>query len=222
MLNVTPKPNGPNGTAAPNPARGRTFSDTRPPTASEPSTLRVLPNNGQPSRPHLVSPPGPLAKEPRKFQAKVPVITGEAHYRGTVQVDGMLSGQLGAAGSSLNLRQKSRLALAAEPELSGEISFHDMVRVNGHIAGTIYSQNGTLIIDLSAKVDANVNVAVAVISGTVHGDIVARERVEIESAAKIYGNIWTRSISIKDGAIFEGACSMIEEEQTETNSQNTF
>ncbi len=211
MLNVTPKPNGPNRDAS-SPARARTFTDARPPAASEASTLRILPSNNQSTRPHFVSPTGPLAKEPKKFQAKVPVITGEAHYRGTVRVDGVLSGQLGAAGSSLNLRQKSRLALASEPELSGEISFRDMVRVNGHIAGTIYSQNGTLIIDLSAKVDASVNVAVAVISGTVNGDIVARERVEIESAAKIYGNIWTRSISIKDGAIFEGACRMIEED----------
>jgi cytoskeletal protein CcmA (bactofilin family) len=203
MLNVTPKSNGHNhGNTAP--ARARAFTNPRPNGSSESSTLRVLSN--------ATPPPVPNAKEPRTFQAKIPVITGEAHYRGTVQVDGMLSGQMAAAGSSLNLRQKSRLALAKEPELSGEITFRDMVRVNGHIAGTVYSQKGTLIVDLNAQVDANVNVAVAVISGTVHGDIIAHERVELESAAKIYGNIWTRSIAIRDGAIFEGACRMIEEE----------
>jgi len=59
-------------------------------------------------------------------------------------------------------------------------------------------------------VEANVKVAVAVIDGTVHGDIVAQERVEIGPCAKIYGNIWTRSIGIKDGAIFDGVCTMIE------------
>ena len=85
-----------------------------------------------------------------------------------------------------------------------------MVRVNGHIAGTIYSQKGTLIVDTHAKVEANVEVAVAVINGTVHGDIVAQERVEIGPLAKIYGNIRTRSIGIKDGAIFDGVCTMIE------------
>ena len=52
--------------------------------------------------------------------------------------------------------------------------------------------------------------AVAVIDGTVHGDIVALERVEIGPCAKIYGNIWKRSIGIKDGAIFDGVCTMIE------------
>src|SRR5713101_7432673 len=32
------------------------------------------------------------------FQARVPVITGEAIYRGSMPVDGTISGQLGAAG----------------------------------------------------------------------------------------------------------------------------
>lgn len=92
---------------------------------------------------------------------------------------------------------------------SGEISFRDMVRVNGHIAGTIYSKTGTLIVDTEARIDANVEVAVAVISGTVNGDIVAHERVELGPHAKIHGNIWTPSIGIKDGAIFDGVCTMI-------------
>jgi cytoskeletal protein CcmA (bactofilin family) len=62
-------------------------------------------------------------------------------------------------------------------------------------------------------VDADIDVAVAVISGTVNGDIIARERVEIGPRARIYGNIWTRLIEIKDGAIFEGVCTMMAEEQ---------
>lgn len=208
MLNITPKPNGHKPRAAAAPVR--TLHESRT-NGAESASLRVLPNGAKSLR---AAKPAP-AVPPKTFQAKVPVITGEAHYRGTLRVDGMLSGQMLAAGSSLNLRQKSRLSLVKEPELSGEISFHDMVRVNGHISGTIYSQKGTLIVDLNATVDADVDVAVAVISGTVHGDIVARERVEVECAAKIYGTIWTRSISIKDGAIFEGVCRMIEDDAFE-------
>jgi cytoskeletal protein CcmA (bactofilin family) len=95
--------------------------------------------------------------------------------------------------------------------LNGELTFKDAVRVSGHIAGTVSSSNGTFIVDVGARVDARIDVAVAVISGTVNGDIIARERVEIGPVAKIHGNIWTRSITIKDGAIFEGVCRMIEE-----------
>ncbi len=64
--------------------------------------------------------------------------------------------------------------------------------------------------DTHARIDANVEVAVAVISGTVNGDIVAHKRVELGPRAQIYGNIWTPSIGIKDGAIFDGVCTMIQ------------
>ena len=180
-------------------------------------------DNGQGSRaadngtPSLTSQPFssiPQARhvEPKQFQARLPVITGEAHFKGVLAADGLLAGQLGS-GSSLSVKQRPASLTTSEPELYGDISFKDMVRVNGHIAGTVSSENGTLIIDTSAKVEANVDVAVAVIGGTVKGDIVARERVELGPASKIYGNIWTRSIVIKNGAIFEGVCRMIEEEQ---------
>lgn len=148
--------------------------------------------------------------EAKQFQAKVPVITGEAHYRGRIAVDGVLSGQLGANSGCFSVKQKPK-AFSAEPEMEGELNFRDTVRVNGHIAGSVSSLKGTLIVDVGARVDARIDVAVAVISGTVNGDIVARDRVEIGPVAKIYGNIWTRSITIKRGAIFEGVCRMIEE-----------
>jgi len=147
----------------------------------------------------------------RTYQTRTPVITGEISYKGMLPVDGLLTGQLGASGGTLSVKQKTASCFAAGPELSGEISFRDMLRVNGHIAGTVYSKAGTLIVDNSARVDANVEVGIAIISGTVHGDIVARERVEIGPTARIHGNIWTRSISIKDGAVFDGLCTMIDE-----------
>jgi cytoskeletal protein CcmA (bactofilin family) len=148
--------------------------------------------------------------EIRDFQAKLPVITGEIHFKGVLTTDGVLSGQIGAA-SSLNVKQRPSASFATHAELTGEITFKDMVRVNGHVAGTIFSKNGTLIVDIGGRVEANVDVGVAVIGGTVKGDIIARERVELGPASKIYGNIWTRSLVIKDGAIFEGVCRMIDE-----------
>lgn len=145
-------------------------------------------------------------------QTKIPVITGEAHYKGMIPVDGILFGQLGHNGGSLALRQNTRSSLPpAQPELSGEITFRDVLRVNGHIAGTISSKNGTLIVDSGAAVDAKVDVAIAVIRGTVIGDIVAQQRIEIARGAKVFGNIWTRSIAVEVGATFDGICTMLED-----------
>lgn len=159
------------------------------------------------NRPTFASPV--TAKEIKDFKTKVPIVTGEIHFKGSMAVDGLLIGQIGS-NNGLSLKQRTTTA-TSQAELTGEFSFKDMVRVNGHIAGSVYSQNGTIIVDSAAKVDANVDVAVAVICGTVNGDIIARQRVELGPASKIHGNIWTRSIVIKDGAIFEGVCRMIDE-----------
>ena len=154
--------------------------------------------------------PAVPGSEIRGFKPKLPVITGEIHFKGTIPVDGVLSGQI-SSGSSLNLKQRASGSFATQAELNGDITFKDMVRVNGHVAGTIYSKSGTLIVDASAIVAANVDVGIVVVAGTVKGDIIARERVELGPASKIYGNIWTRSLVIKYGAIFEGVCRMIDE-----------
>ncbi|MDQ1728290.1 MAG: hypothetical protein QOD33_415 [Pyrinomonadaceae bacterium] len=174
------------------------------------ATASAPPDSFKNDRGPLATPVSAGLSSPSNCQTRIPVITGEAHYKGLLPVDGVLLGQLGGNGGSLGIRQRSGSAFASQPELSGEINFRDLVRVNGHIAGTVYSQSGTLIVDSTATVEANVDVAVAVIGGTVRGDIVAHERIELGPAAKIYGNIWTRSIAIKDGALFDGVCTMME------------
>ena len=211
MLEVKRKPASPSrsyGHSAITPTRGRSQPDA--PIGEVQSTLSPTDNTRD-----LIASRSPASvslSEPKDFRTKLPVIIGEAHFKAVLATDGLLSGQMGSS-SSLNVKQRTTPFFASEPELEGDISFKDMVRVNGHIAGTVYSRTGTLIVDTEARVDARVDVAVAVIGGTVRGDIVARERVELGPSSKIYGNIWTRSIVIKNGAIFEGVCKMIEEAQ---------
>jgi cytoskeletal protein CcmA (bactofilin family) len=150
------------------------------------------------------------------FQPRVPVLQGEATYRGWLPVDGIVSGQLGASGNTLTIKQRPKNgAIESVPELDGEISFKDMLRVNGHIAGRVISEKGTLIVDGSARVDACIDVAVAVISGTVNGDVIGHERVEIGPEAIVNGNISTRALCIKPGAVFSGDCRILKDEHRE-------
>lgn len=93
--------------------------------------------------------------------------------------------------------------------LTGETAFKAMLRVDGHLTGRVTSETGTLIIGTTGQVEANITVAAAVVHGTVNGDIVATERIELGRTAKVIGNIQTPSISIEQGAIFEGNCSMV-------------
>jgi cytoskeletal protein CcmA (bactofilin family) len=92
--------------------------------------------------------------------------------------------------------------------LTGEANFKGMLRVDGHLSGRVSSQDGTLIISSGGQVDADIEVSVAQIYGTVNGDITATKRIELGRVARVTGNIQTPALVIEQGAIFEGSCRM--------------
>jgi cytoskeletal protein CcmA (bactofilin family) len=94
--------------------------------------------------------------------------------------------------------------------VTGEATFKALMRVDGHLSGRVSSTSGTLIVGANGKVDANIEVAIATIHGTVNGDIIASQRLELGRAAKVNGNIQTPTLVIEQGAIFEGSCKMVQ------------
>src|SRR6476646_4425585 len=126
-----------------------------------------------------------------------------------------------AAGSSRAMTESETLArdikegtlsgfVGGGTVVTGEANFKAMMRVDGHLSGRVSSSSGTLIVGANGKVDANIEVAVAVIHGTINGDIIATQRLELGRAAKVNGNIQTPSLIIEQGAVFEGSCKMVQ------------
>lgn len=99
--------------------------------------------------------------------------------------------------------------------LTGETQFHAMLRVDGHLIGTVTSESGTLIIGTNGQVDANIAVAAAMINGTVNGDIVASEKLQLGRTARVLGNIHSPRLIVEEGAILEGSCSMLKARETQ-------
>jgi len=99
--------------------------------------------------------------------------------------------------------------------LTGETQFHAMLRVDGHLIGTVSSESGTLIIGTNGQVDANIMVAAAMINGTVNGDIVASEKLQLGRTARVMGNIHSPRLIVEEGAILEGSCSMLKARETQ-------
>jgi cytoskeletal protein CcmA (bactofilin family) len=108
--------------------------------------------------------------------------------------------------------------------VTGETNFKSMLRVDGHLSGRVSSDDGTLIVSAGGQVDANVNVSVAIINGTVNGDVTAAKRIELGRVAKVIGNIQTPALVIEQGAIFEGSCRMIDarSDQETQRTQSTY
>ena len=105
--------------------------------------------------------------------------------------------------------------------LTGETHFQMMLRVDGHLTGTVTSDGGTLIVGTNGQVDANVSVGVATINGTVNGDVIASEKIQLGRTAKVMGNVATPRLVIEEGAVFEGGCSMIKAREVQESQATT-
>ena len=95
--------------------------------------------------------------------------------------------------------------------ITGEATFKSLLRIDGKFSGRVASPTGTLIVGAGGVVDANIEVSIATIQGTVNGDIIATQRIELGRAGKLNGNIQTPSLMIEQGAVFEGSCKMIQQ-----------
>jgi cytoskeletal protein CcmA (bactofilin family) len=84
-----------------------------------------------------------------------------------------------------------------------QIWFEGVLRVDGAFAGNIRSATGTLLTGRGCM-DTDVEVRAAFLDSFISGDIKAAERVVLHSHARVIGNIRSRALSIKRGAIFEG------------------
>ena len=110
---------------------------------------------------------------------------------------------------SLKAATAARLGAAGNgTTLTGEANFKGMLRVDGHLSGRVSSQDGTLIISSGGQVDADIEVSVAQVYGTVVGNITASKRIELGRVARVTGDIQTPALIIEQGAIFEGSCRM--------------
>jgi len=109
--------------------------------------------------------------------------------------------RLPAAGDKLNA------FIGEGTAFKGTLSFQGTVRVDGKLDGEIFTKD-TLVVGKSAVIRADILAGALVIGGTIHGNITAEKKVELNSGARLYGNISTPSLVIAEGVVFEGGCTM--------------
>ena len=90
----------------------------------------------------------------------------------------------------------------------GKLYFEGKVRVDGFFSGEIKSDD-TLVIGDGALVHAEVDVATVIVrGGELHGNIRAKNGIELYAPGKVVGNLHSPSIAIERGVNFQGQCRM--------------
>ena len=93
--------------------------------------------------------------------------------------------------------------------INGNISINGCTRIDGVIDGTLAVDND-LFIGESGNIRATVYAKNATISGQVTGNISCKERLELTSNAKVFGDIKCTTLIIAEGAVFRGKCAGFE------------
>lgn len=107
----------------------------------------------------------------------------------------------GKASSSTSL-------LSKKVNIVGDIQGNEDLHVEGRFKGSI-KITGNIFVGQTGLVEADVEADNIVILGKIHGNVVARKQLEIQSLGELIGDCTAQSIDIKEGAMFEGRSKMV-------------
>ncbi len=96
--------------------------------------------------------------------------------------------------------------------IKGNIRIDGSMRIDGDFEGNL-TVTESLIVGKGGNVKAEVEVGEAVVGGRVTGRIRASERVELQTGARMEGDVYTQSFMIEDGVFFRGSCHMGKDEE---------
>lgn len=92
--------------------------------------------------------------------------------------------------------------------VEGSIHFTGGLRIDGEVKGSIVAAEGAsssmLVLSEHARIEGAVNVAHLVINGTVVGPVSVTQSIEMQSKARIVGDVEYAVIEIHQGAVIEG------------------
>ena len=91
--------------------------------------------------------------------------------------------------------------------LEGNVESADNLRVEGKLKGIIRTKS-KIVLGASAVVEGDIFAKNAEIQGTVKGKIEVSELLVLGDGCQVHGDIITNKLEVRDGASFNGDCSM--------------
>jgi cytoskeletal protein CcmA (bactofilin family) len=104
-------------------------------------------------------------------------------------------------------QQRIDTLIGAGTRIIGDVHFTGGFHVDGHVKGNVDAppdSGATLSVSDGGVVEGAVAVPNVVLNGTVKGDILAHDRVELGSTARVTGNVYYGLIEMEMGAEING------------------
>jgi cytoskeletal protein CcmA (bactofilin family) len=91
-------------------------------------------------------------------------------------------------------------------KFSGKLNFKAPAKIEGEAEGEITGED--IVIAQGAIVTARIAATRIIVAGSVSGELIARERIEVLATAHLRCTISTPSLVLNEGAVFDGDCKM--------------
>lgn len=92
-------------------------------------------------------------------------------------------------------------------KIEGILTASESTRIDGLLEGKIVSES-SVIVGESGTVSGDITAVEILVAGTVYGNLIAKERIEMTSTGRVLGDLVTKTLVIDEGASFKGNCTM--------------
>lgn len=101
----------------------------------------------------------------------------------------------------------TRSVIGAGMRVQGPCSFQGELTVDGSVVGDVQAEPGqpsVLIVGEGGSIQGAISADQVVIGGTVVGPVLARELLELQSGARVQGDVRYKSLEMQQGAVIAG------------------
>jgi len=111
-------------------------------------------------------------------------------------------------GKDLKIKpEEAETIIGAGVKVEGTFNAVGNVVVKGELVGSMETQSDVYLME-GGVIEANIKSTNAIIAGRVKGNLKVEEKIELNSTARLSGDIDCQSLSIEEGAILHGKCKV--------------
>ncbi len=106
-----------------------------------------------------------------------------------------------------NIQTTIETLIGEATQITGDLQFSGGLRIDGELTGNITESNispSTLIISENGHVNGAITASKIIVNGDVEGPIKATQFIELQSKAKVTGDVYYTALEMHTGAVVEG------------------
>jgi cytoskeletal protein CcmA (bactofilin family) len=88
--------------------------------------------------------------------------------------------------------------------IEGRIVSSQDIRIDGKVEGSIEVGDNELVLGAGSDVKGNVSARSVLVGGTINGNVVVTERLQIQATGVLFGDVVAPRLTIHDGGLLRG------------------